>query len=150
MAFSFEITDGDDAHPGEPLRAYANSPAVDRIVLNLLENALRYRRAAPGGSRIALEVGAYGEQVSIIVEDNGPGIPEAERERIFAPFHRIGYHDYGVRGAGLGLALARQLARAHGGEVTVQSRVGEGSRFELVLPLARPGSTPEPEESSSS
>ena len=68
--------------------------------------------------------------MSVAVEDTGPGVPEAERERIFRPF----YSGDDSTGTGLGLAIARELANALGGRLELESRVGEGSRFELVLP----------------
>jgi two-component system heavy metal sensor histidine kinase CusS len=106
-----------------------------QAVANLVDNAIRY---TPEGGRIQLSAqrddGA--RAVAIRVADTGPGIEAAEQERIFEPFHRVrGEHAAGP-GAGLGLALAREIARAHGGDVSVESAPGEGSRFTVRLPLA--------------
>jgi len=102
----------------------------------LLENAVRH--TARGG-RIELSVlGDHdGRTARIIVADGGEGIPPAELDRIFDRF-RSGGQPGGARGTGLGLALVRAVASAHGGEVRVRSAPGEGSEFELVLPAAGP------------
>jgi signal transduction histidine kinase len=99
---------------------------VLQIISNLLSNAFRW---TPDGGRIELELTATDGRVYVTVGDTGPGIPPAERERIFRPFWS---HDGG--GTGLGLAIAHELAGALGGRVTLESTLGEGSRFELVLP----------------
>ena len=74
--------------------------------------------------------------MAIEVADEGHGIPAGETERIFEKFYRIGRSEtQGSRGSGVGLALVKHIAVAHGGRVSVQSRPGEGSRFTLFLPL---------------
>jgi signal transduction histidine kinase len=115
---------------GEPL-AYLCEPAmVKRMVRNLLTNAHLH-----GGGTIRAEVRRDGTSVVVAVEDDGPGVPEAERERIFAPFYRApGPRPPGDTGLGLGLALVRQIARYHGGDVRHVARVPRGSRFEVRLP----------------
>ena len=70
----------------------------------------------------------------IAVRDHGPGVPEAERERIFEPFYRLAGSAESGRGSGLGLALVRQIARHHGGEVRCAGAEGGGSRFLVALP----------------
>ena len=114
----------------------ANRPVVvsdgDRvlqIVSNLLANAFRW---TPNGGRIELALSSENGSVSVAVSDTGAGIAREERERIFRPFWT---RDGG--GTGLGLAIARELAVALGGRIEVESQLGKGSRFELVLP-ARP------------
>lgn len=105
------------------------------IVDNLIHNALKY--TASGG---AVQVNAQAEQdhVEIRVSDNGPGIAPAEQERIFQLFYRSPAQQRRHQGMGIGLALARQLAEAHGGTLTVASVEGEGATFTLQLPLAPP------------
>jgi signal transduction histidine kinase len=99
---------------------------VLQIISNLLSNAFRW---TPDGGRVELELAAANGTVSVAVEDTGPGIAAAERERIFRPFwSRDG------RGTGLGLAIAHELAEALGGRIALESEEGRGSRFELVLP----------------
>jgi two-component system phosphate regulon sensor histidine kinase PhoR len=100
---------------------------VLQIITNLLSNAFRW---TPDGGDIGLELTATDGRVYIAVDDTGPGIPPAERERIFRPFWS---HDGG--GTGLGLAIAHELAAALGGRITLETSPGEGSRFELALPV---------------
>jgi signal transduction histidine kinase len=104
---------------------------LKRLVRNLLVNA----RVHGDGSAIRVELRQREHDVLIAVEDDGPGVPEAERERIFAPFYRPpGPRPPGDAGLGLGLALVRQIARYHGGEVSYVARQPQGSRFEVRLP----------------
>jgi two-component system OmpR family sensor kinase len=119
---------------GEPPIPYACEAAMlKRLVRNLLANA----RLHGQGSAIRAEVRLLQGHVIIAVEDDGPGVPEAERERIFAPFYRPpGPRPPGDTGLGLGLALVRQIARYHGGDVTYVPRQTTGSRFEVKLPVA--------------
>lgn len=117
------------------LRARADRDRVVQILLNLLSNAAKF--TAAGGS-ITVSCGRAGDEVSISVADTGRGIPPDDLERIFDPFVQ-GRHDPGAtrhEGAGLGLAISRELARAMGGDLEVQSTPGEGSRFTLRLPAA--------------
>jgi signal transduction histidine kinase len=118
---------------GEPI-VFACEPAmIKRMVRNLLVNAQLHGQ----GGAIRAEILRKGTQVLLAVEDDGPGVPESERERIFAPFYRPpGPRPPGDTGLGLGLALVRQVARYHGGEVVYVSRQPQGSRFEVSLPLA--------------
>src|SRR2546425_565405 len=101
------------------------------IITNLLSDALRW---APDGGRIDVELAAQDGARPGSVKDTGPGIVAEERERIFRPFWSL---DGG--GTGLGLAIARELAQALGGDVGVESELGKGSTFELVLPAGRGG-----------
>jgi signal transduction histidine kinase len=100
---------------------------VLQIVTNLIDNAFRW---TPDGGRIALGLEAVNGAVSVSVSDTGPGIPSADRDRIFRPF----FSRDGEGGTGLGLAIARELAQALGGELRLDSEPGRGSRFELRLP----------------
>ena len=101
---------------------------VLQIISNLLSNAFRW---TPDGGRIDLELKASNGTICVAVDDTGPGIPPAERERIFRPFWS---RDGG--GTGLGLAIASELAAALGGQIRLKSSPDRGSRFELVLPSA--------------
>jgi two-component system sensor histidine kinase BaeS len=99
---------------------------VLQIITNLLSNAFRW---TPDGGRIDLGLAQENGTVAVTVADSGPGITAEERERIFRPFwSRDG------RGTGLGLAIASELAHALGGRIDLDTKVGEGSTFELVLP----------------
>ena len=99
---------------------------VLQVVGNLLSNAFH---ATPNGGRISLELAQRNGTVCVAVEDTGPGISPEARERLFRPFvsNMSG-------GTGLGLAIAKELSTALGGRIDLESEVGKGSRFELVLP----------------
>ncbi len=132
---------------GIPLRVAEVSDALvvtcDRgqvvsAITNLLDNALKYSEA---GRPVELDAHDDGELVSISVRDHGVGIPSRDLERIFERFYRVDRaRSRTTGGIGLGLAIVRHVAQAHGGEVTVESREGEGSTFRLRLPRssARP------------
>jgi signal transduction histidine kinase len=118
---------------GEPLVLSCEPAMIKRMVRNLLVNA----RLHGQGGAIRAEIQRGGGQILLAVEDDGPGVPESERDRIFAPFYRApGPRPPGDTGIGLGLALVRQVARYHGGDVTYIPRQSAGSRFEVRLPLA--------------
>jgi len=111
--------------------------SLERILANLLENALKYLRPGVPG-RIAVHARPEGSQVIIEVADNGRGIPANDHERIFELFRRSGAQDQ--PGEGIGLAHVRALTHRLGGEIEVASTPGEGSTFRLSLPLEwRPG-----------
>ena len=101
---------------------------VLQIITNLLSNAFRW---TPDGGTIELELRGENGIVAVAVDDSGPGIKPADRERIFRPFWSL---DGG--GTGLGLAIANELAAALGGRIELESEPGGGSRFELVLPAS--------------
>jgi signal transduction histidine kinase len=103
---------------------------VLQIVTNLLANALHW---TPEGGRVDLGLVAANGEVTVAVEDTGPGIAPQEAERIFRPFWS---GDGG--GTGLGLTISRQLALALGGRLELYSEPGHGSRFVLVLPVKAP------------
>lgn len=107
---------------------------VLQVVGNLLTNAFH---ATPDGGRVTLELAQRDGSVHVAVEDSGPGIPAAVRERLFRPF----VSESGG-GTGLGLAIAKELAAALGGRLELRSELGRGSRFELVLPANGPAPTP--------
>jgi signal transduction histidine kinase len=107
---------------------YTDGDRVLQIISNLLANAFRW---TPDGGRIDVELNAANGNVSVAVADSGPGISEEEAERIFRPFWS---RDGG--GTGLGLAIARELANALGGRIELDTAVGRGSRFQLVLPAS--------------
>ncbi|MEA2662934.1 MAG: two-component system, OmpR family, sensor histidine kinase KdpD [Chloroflexota bacterium] len=106
---------------------------IDQVLSNLLENAVRY---APPGTLIEIAGRVENGALRIEVTDEGPGVAGEDRERVFAPFHRLERGDRGpVKGAGLGLAIARRLVEAHGGRIWVEAGPGRGARFVVTLPL---------------
>lgn len=102
-----------------------------RMVRNLLENAKRY--GGESGLGIELALSQTADQTRIRVSDQGPGVPEAFRERIFEPFYRLPGASERNGGVGLGLALVKSIAERHGGRVSCEGREGGGSSFEVVL-----------------
>jgi signal transduction histidine kinase len=104
---------------------------LSQIVGNLVDNAIKY---SPDGTPISIEVWQNRDAAFLTVSDRGIGIAADDMERIFLRFHRADRTGQGRPGHGLGLPLCRWIARAHGGEVTVDSREGEGSVFTVRLP----------------
>jgi two-component system, OmpR family, sensor histidine kinase KdpD len=117
-------------------------PAIlERVIVNLTENALRY---SPPGQPPLLTASALGDRVELRVVDRGPGIPEQERDRMFVPFQRLGDTD-NTTGVGLGLALSRGLTEAMGGTLTADDTPGGGLTMTVSLPaVADPGHRYEP------
>ncbi|RME28017.1 MAG: sensor histidine kinase, partial [Deltaproteobacteria bacterium] len=122
--------------PSGSIVAAADARRVEQVLHNLLDNAIKYTEAG----RVDLRVARDGPQVITEVADTGPGIPAHQRDAIFEPFHRLPGRGRRADGVGLGLAISRGLARAMGGELTVSSAVGRGSRFTLRLPAWGDGS----------
>ena len=117
----------------ERLAARADRVKVEQIILNLCTNAVKFTE--PGGSVRVECADAGGGRVQVAVSDTGVGIAPEDRERVFEPFVQLGrglttQHE----GTGLGLAISRDLARAMGGDLTVESQPGHGSTFTLTLP----------------
>lgn len=131
---------------GVPLRVAPRPPDVElgcdhrqlrSALVNLLDNAIKYSSAGQ-----PIEVGATidNDRVALIVRDHGIGIPTRDLERIFERFYRVDRaRSRDTGGTGLGLSIVRHVVQAHGGEVTVTSREGEGSTFTLFIPLANGG-----------
>jgi len=119
---------------GDRLLVKVDADALTQALLNLLSNAVKYS----GKSReIHLSIHARGDEAEICVLDHGIGIPRSEQRRIFESFYRVPEAARETSGAGLGLALVRHFAEAHGGRVTVSSEPGKGSTFSLWLPLVK-------------
>lgn len=133
------VGDAARAHgPGERIRlagaarltVAVKRNAVKRCLVNLIDNALKY------GKHAAVAVKLVGTGVEIAVEDDGPGIPEERREEAFRPFHRLDEgRNLQAGGVGLGLAIARDIARAHGGDVRLETSPMGGLKAVLRLPI---------------
>jgi signal transduction histidine kinase len=127
---------------------YTDPARVHQVLGNLLTNAIKY---TPPGGHITVAAGpaeegehpAPGRWVAIEVADDGPGIPPGEQQAVFLEFQRGSTAS--SAGHGLGLAISRRIARLLGGDLTLRSLPGQGSRFTLWLPL-RAGEEPDPEE----
>jgi two-component system osmolarity sensor histidine kinase EnvZ len=104
--------------------------ALRRCVVNLVENAVRH------GTRVEITASEEPNMMEISVDDDGPGIPPDRREEAFRPFHRLDSgRSLATGGAGLGLAIARDIARGHGGDITLESSKMGGLRAVLRLPI---------------
>lgn len=117
---------------GEPVSVSGDRLLLRRLIRNLIENARRYGGDGP----IDISVVRVGDRAVLEVADRGPGVPEAERQRIFEPFYRPPGSRENGRGSGLGLALVLDIARRHGGNAVCLAADGGGSRFRVDLPAA--------------
>lgn len=122
--------------PPTPVIVYADERRVKQVFLNLISNAINY---SPNGGRIALSVQVMDSFAVVRVRDNGIGIPASEIERVFTPFEKIRQQKSKRRGgAGLGLALVKNIIQMHGGDVSIKSKEGEGTEVTFRLPLVPP------------
>lgn len=118
--------------------AVMDSDMMLRVVINLLENAVKY---TPSGGVITLGAAVEGQEIRFSVADSGPGIPPEMQQTIFDKFNRVKYQN-APKGVGLGLAFCRLAVEAHGGRIWVESEPGQGATFIASLPL----NTPQPDE----
>jgi two-component system sensor histidine kinase KdpD len=114
---------------------------IERVLVNLLENASKY---TPPGSRITMAAEIVGDQLSVSVSDNGPGLGAGREEAIFQKFTR-GERESATPGVGLGLAICRAIVESHQGKIVASHRPGGGARFTFTLPLGHPPAAVEPE-----
>ena len=116
----------------------ANFEQLVQVFRNVLENALKY--VPDETARIRVHAEASDRELSVFIDDNGPGIPAEDQSRIFERFYRVEKdRNSSIGGTGLGLAICRHIMVSHGGRITVQSPVpetGTGSRFIITLPVA--------------
>jgi two-component system, OmpR family, sensor histidine kinase KdpD len=107
-----------------------DAPLITQVLCNLLENGSKH---TPPGTTLHVSAVLDGEAVLVTIDDEGPGLPPGDPERLFAKFHR-GRDESNIAGAGLGLAICRAIVRAHGGEIRALPRPGGGARFAFTLP----------------
>jgi signal transduction histidine kinase len=105
---------------------WAVADQIQQVLLNLLLNSME---ALPAGGLITIETGPWREGVSVVIEDNGPGIEKSQRERIFEPFYSSK-----EGGTGLGLAISYGIIAAHGGSLDLVQGRGKGACFRIILP----------------
>ncbi|MDD5370344.1 MAG: ATP-binding protein, partial [Anaerolineaceae bacterium] len=117
---------------------WADEDMIRRVMINLLENAVKF---SPAKAQIVVGAQRVGDQVEIWVQDSGSGIPAELQDAIFDKFTRL-HADSGAKGLGLGLAFCRLAVQAHGGKIWLESSPKTGSRFHFTLPLAPPESPP--------
>jgi signal transduction histidine kinase len=119
--------------PGESLAVSVDLPRIQQVLQNLVGNAIKY---TPEGGQITISTERENGMVWIGVSDNGLGIPEEALSRIFDKFYRVEADDrLDIQGNGLGLAIVKAIVEQHGGEIRVESVLGEGSTFRFSLPL---------------
>jgi two-component system, OmpR family, sensor histidine kinase KdpD len=111
------------------------------VLVNLLENVSKY---TPPGSTVTLSAQVNGDQLSVSVADNGPGLPAGREEAVFQKFTR-GERESSTPGVGLGLAICRAIVESHQGKITASQRPGGGAIFTFTLPLGTPPPALEPE-----
>jgi len=113
---------------------YIDAKRIAQVLVNLVSNASTY---APKGTEINITASVRGNFVQINVADQGPGIPQAERKRVFQAFRRGSHEENGTaKGAGLGLAICKGLVEAHGGRIWIQKKSTPGTTVSLTIPLA--------------
>jgi signal transduction histidine kinase len=130
--------------PRKPVEVDVDADRVATILGNLIDNAVKY---SPNGGKVRCSVKSGAGKASIAVSDQGLGIDPEQLQSLFTRFGRVVTQESSrIPGTGLGLYLSRQLARLHGGDITVDSQRGKGSTFTLQLPLAeeKPQREPEP------
>jgi K+-sensing histidine kinase KdpD len=110
----------------------ADEQRVEQILLNLLSNAIKF---TPRGGELVLKTENEGNRLIVQIKDNGPGIPNEEKQKLFRPYYHLSTDRASIPGIGLGLAITKQLVELHGGAIWVQSEVGKGSTFSFSLPL---------------
>ena len=119
-----------DLHCSGPLVLPLRPNAIRRSFANLIGNAVRY------GAHVWVRAGVKGDAVEVLVDDDGPGIPVSQREEVFKPFHRVdGSRNPVTGGVGLGLTIARDIVRSHGGDVTLEDAPTGGLRVRVRLPI---------------
>jgi two-component system sensor histidine kinase KdpD len=115
--------------PGTPL-VYADAVMIEQVLINLLENALRY---TPAKSPLEIGAGLSSTAVEISVADHGPGIPKGSENKLFEKFYRV-RHEAAQSGVGLGLTICRAIIEAHGGTIQAQNRKAGGAVFSFIIP----------------
>ena len=117
----------------DALRALADRALLHQALVNLVDNAMKY---GPRGQVIHLHAGSTSSGVELVVEDEGPGIPRAARDRLFEPYERLARDSTSERtGSGLGLAVVRQIVLACGGSIRIDD-IARGARIVITLPFA--------------
>ena len=120
---------------GDPVLLDLDREAIRRAVWNLLDNAVKY---SADGTSVTIQVVSENGRTAISVTDRGCGVARQDRTRIFHKFVRGPAGEAGaVKGTGIGLAMVQAIVRAHRGKIELESRVGEGSRFTILLPTER-------------
>ena len=128
--------------PDEPIMTSGNRDQLVTALVNLVENAIKYSSA---GDSISVRSRADNDEITLVVQDSGRGIPARDLDRIFERFYRVDRaRESTTGGTGIGLSIVRHVAMNHGGTVVVTSFEGDGSTFTMTLPRSVPQNSPEP------
>jgi signal transduction histidine kinase len=123
--------------PCETLVAYADPVRMEQVMINLISNALKYGKGRPVEVRLSSDGAPDAERRAILsVKDQGIGISKEDLTRVFERFERATQHEAG-QSLGLGLFITREIIEAHHGTIRVESELGQGSMFEVALPLSQ-------------
>jgi signal transduction histidine kinase len=123
-----------DTDLSEGIEVLADQASLRQLVLNLLDNAVKF---GPAGQHVRLSVSRSNGTARLTVSDQGPGVPERERERIWEPYYRgTDEAARAVGGSGIGLSLVREIAGSFGGTATVAAAPGGGAEFSVTIPVA--------------
>ncbi len=126
--------------PDHAVKIDCDADKIEQVINNLLSNAVKY---SPDGGTISVGLEESADRIAFWVSDQGIGIPEEHLDKIFLQFHRVEDHmTMRAGGAGIGLYLVQALVKAHGGDITVQSKLGQGSAFRVELPKKAPAAAP--------
>src|SRR5262245_45682664 len=117
--------------PDAPLPLRCDPVRIGQVLNNLISNAIKY---SPRGGQVRVTARRMDDRIAIDIADQGPGIPPEESQLIFEPFKRSPSAQTDIPGVGLGLSVARCIVEAHGGKIDVQSTVGRGATFSVLLP----------------
>jgi signal transduction histidine kinase len=132
--------------PGSALVANVDAERIRAVVGNLVTNALRH--SDPAGPAVHVSVAQAGHDVRIVVRDRGVGIAEEDLPRVFEPFYRVDQsRSKDTGGYGIGLSLVKRIVEAHGGAITVESRLGEGTTVVVSVPTSQNGRGPDAPDS---
>jgi signal transduction histidine kinase len=122
-------------HPGSAVIVFADISLIQRVLENLVSNALRF---TPAGGAITITAQPSVDKIDVSVSDTGPGIKDEDLPKIFDRFfHAKNPQDENTTSTGLGLAIAKRILELHGSQISVSSRLSEGTRFDFDLPQAR-------------
>ncbi len=120
-------------HGKEEVSVQGDKMRLARVLLNLVDNAVKY---TPKGGRVILSLAKKGDEAYISIRDTGIGISKEDQEKIFERFYRVDKsRSREIGGTGLGLAICKRIIEAHGGRISVDSEIGKGSTFTVILPL---------------
>jgi signal transduction histidine kinase len=123
--------------PEDPVVVLGDAPALERVVMNLMSNAIKF---TPDGGRVTLTLRTSAANAELLVSDTGIGIPEADQEQLFTRFFRASAaNESAIPGSGLGLSIVHALVVQHGGTVSVVSHPGEGTTVAVLLPFLSTG-----------